>query len=70
MNARNFALAATFAAIMGAPAAAQTADQIQAALNAAHAKYKDIKEGKKPLEILFGDNWVDVALQGKVQEHR
>jgi 4-hydroxy-4-methyl-2-oxoglutarate aldolase len=31
---------------------------------------KDIKEGKQPLEILFGDNWVDTALQGKVQEHR
>jgi len=29
---------------------------------------RDIKEGKKPLEILFGDNWVDAALKGKVQE--
>jgi len=31
---------------------------------------RDIKEGKKPLEIVFGDNWVDTALQGKVQEYK
>ena len=29
---------------------------------------QDIKDGKKPLEIVFGDNWVDAALKGKVQE--
>ena len=28
----------------------------------------DIKEGKKPLEIVYGDNWVDPALKGKVKE--
>ena len=31
---------------------------------------QDIKDGKKPLEILFGDNWVDAALKGRVQEFR
>jgi 4-hydroxy-4-methyl-2-oxoglutarate aldolase len=31
---------------------------------------QDIKDGKKPLEILFGDNWVDAALKGKVKEIR
>ncbi len=30
----------------------------------------DIKEGKKPLEIVFGENWVDAALKGKVEEFR
>ncbi|OGA42738.1 MAG: hypothetical protein A3G24_18295 [Betaproteobacteria bacterium RIFCSPLOWO2_12_FULL_62_13] len=29
---------------------------------------RDIKDGKKPLEILFGDNWVDASLKGKVKE--
>ncbi len=29
---------------------------------------QDIKDGKKPLEIQFGDNWVDAALKGKVKE--
>ena len=29
-----------------------------------------IREGRKPLEIMFGDNWVDTALQGKVQEFK
>jgi 4-hydroxy-4-methyl-2-oxoglutarate aldolase len=31
---------------------------------------QDIKDGKKPLEILYGDSWVDAALKGKVQENR
>lgn len=31
---------------------------------------QDIKDGKKPLEILYGDSWVDEALKGKVQENR
>ena len=31
---------------------------------------RDIREGRKPLEIIFGDNWVDTALQGKVQEFK
>jgi 4-hydroxy-4-methyl-2-oxoglutarate aldolase len=31
---------------------------------------QDIKAGKKPLEILYGDSWVDEALKGKVQENR
>lgn len=31
---------------------------------------QDIKDGKKPLEILYGDSWVDDALKGKVQENR
>lgn len=31
---------------------------------------QDIKNGKKPLEIVFGDSWVDAALEGKVQENR
>lgn len=31
---------------------------------------QDIKNGKKPLEILYGDSWVDEALKGKVQENR
>lgn len=30
----------------------------------------DIKEGKRPLEIIFGENWVDVALKGKVKEFK
>jgi 4-hydroxy-4-methyl-2-oxoglutarate aldolase len=33
-----------------------------------HQQAQDIKDGKKPLEILFGDNWVDAALKGKVKE--
>jgi 4-hydroxy-4-methyl-2-oxoglutarate aldolase len=35
-----------------------------------HQQAKDIREGKKPLEILYGDSWVDAALKGKVQESR
>lgn len=31
---------------------------------------RDIKDGKKPLEILYGDSWVDEALKGKVKESR
>ena len=31
---------------------------------------QDIKNGKKPLEILYGDSWVDEALKGKVQEFK
>lgn len=31
---------------------------------------QDIKDGKKPLEIIYGDAWVDAALKGKVQENR
>ena len=31
---------------------------------------QDIREGKKPLEILYGDSWVDTALKGKVKENR
>jgi glutaminase len=38
-------LASLLAALATVPAAAQKADQINAALSAAHAKYKDIKEG-------------------------
>lgn len=30
----------------------------------------DIREGRKPLEILYGDNWVDAALKDKVTENR
>ncbi|MBI3068299.1 MAG: 4-carboxy-4-hydroxy-2-oxoadipate aldolase/oxaloacetate decarboxylase [Betaproteobacteria bacterium] len=33
-----------------------------------HQQARDIREGKKPLEILFGDDWVDAALKGKVKE--
>jgi hypothetical protein len=35
-----------------------------------HQQAVDIKQGKKPLEIIFGDNWVDVELKGKVQEFK
>ncbi|HSQ03432.1 MAG TPA: hypothetical protein VLN59_05325 [Burkholderiales bacterium] len=31
---------------------------------------RDIKDGRKPLEIVFGDNWVDAALKGKVREFK
>jgi 4-hydroxy-4-methyl-2-oxoglutarate aldolase len=31
---------------------------------------QDIKDGKKPLEIIYGDAWVDARLEGKVQENR
>lgn len=31
---------------------------------------KDIRDGKKPLEILYGSDWVDAALKGKVTENR
>lgn len=31
---------------------------------------RDIRDGRKPLEIVFGDNWVDAALKGKVQENK
>lgn len=33
-----------------------------------HQQARDIREGKKPLEILFGEDWVDAALKGKVKE--
>lgn len=39
-------------------------------MNMEYQQARDIKEGKKPLEILFGDNWVDAALKGKVQEFK
>jgi len=29
---------------------------------------KDINNGQKPLEIVFGDNWLDKALKGKITE--
>jgi len=35
-----------------------------------HQQAADIKQGKKPLEIIFGDNWVDAELKGKVQEFK
>jgi 4-hydroxy-4-methyl-2-oxoglutarate aldolase len=31
---------------------------------------QDIRDGKQPLEIIYGDSWVDAALKGKVQENR
>ena len=31
---------------------------------------KDIKSGKKPLEIVYGDSWVDAALHGKITEFK
>jgi glutaminase len=54
MSARKFAdvrcvlasIAAALAGIATMPLAAQTPEKIQSALDAAHAKYKDIKEGK------------------------
>jgi len=46
-DTRRWALATLVAAALAAPAAwAQTPAEIQAALDAAHAKYKDIQEGK------------------------
>ena len=35
-----------------------------------HQQAADIRQGKKPLEIIFGDNWVDAQLKGKVQEFK
>ena len=35
-----------------------------------HQQATDIKQGKKPLEIIFGENWVDAELKGKVQEFK
>jgi 4-hydroxy-4-methyl-2-oxoglutarate aldolase len=35
-----------------------------------HQQAQDIKDGKKPLEIIYGDSWVDARLEGKVQENR
>jgi hypothetical protein len=35
-----------------------------------HQQAQDIKDGKKPLEIIYGDAWVDARLEGKVQENR
>ena len=35
-----------------------------------HQQAQDIRDGKQPLEILYGDSWVDAALKGKVQENR
>jgi hypothetical protein len=29
---------------------------------------KDINNGQKPLEIVFGDDWLDKALKGKIIE--
>lgn len=31
---------------------------------------ENIKKGEKPLEIVFGDNWVDRAIEGKVREYK
>jgi len=48
-------------------------DVIQRAKKRMDMEYRqarDIREGKKPLEIIFGDNWVDTALKGKVQEFK
>ena len=39
-------------------------------MNMEFQQARDIKEGKKPLEIIFGENWVDEALKGKVQEFK
>lgn len=38
--------------------------------NMEYQQARDIREGKKPLEILYGDNWVDAALKGKVKEFK
>ena len=35
-----------------------------------HQQADDIKQGKKPLEIIYGENWVDADLKGKVQEFK
>jgi 4-hydroxy-4-methyl-2-oxoglutarate aldolase len=42
-------------------------EQAKARMNMEYQQAKDIGEGKKPLEIVFGDNWLDKALRDKVQ---
>jgi len=50
--------------------AAEVAQKARARMDMEYQQARDIKEGKQPLEIIFGDNWVDAALKGKVRENR
>ncbi len=56
-------------AVVPLAVAAEVADKAHARMDMEFQQAKDIKEGKKPLEIIFGDNWVDTALKGKVREN-
>jgi len=42
----------------------------RARMDMEYQQARDIKDGKKPLEIVFGDDWVDAALKSKVQEFK
>lgn len=48
--------------------AADIAEKVAKRMEMEHQQAEDIKAGKLPLEILFGANWVDDALKGKVVE--
>jgi 4-hydroxy-4-methyl-2-oxoglutarate aldolase len=50
--------------------AAEVLKKSKARMDMEYQQAQDIKEGKKPLEILFGDNWVDSALEGKITEFK
>ena len=45
-------------------------ERARARMDMEHQQARDIKDGKKPLEIVFGDDWVAKALAGKVTEIR
>jgi 4-hydroxy-4-methyl-2-oxoglutarate aldolase len=45
-------------------------ERAKARMDMEYQQARDIKDGKRPLEIVFGDDWVAAALQGKVTEIR
>jgi 4-hydroxy-4-methyl-2-oxoglutarate aldolase len=57
-------------AVVPLAAAEEVLAKARARMEMEHQQARDIREGKKPLEILYGDSWVDQALAGKVKENR
>lgn len=57
-------------AIVPLGVAEEVLKQARARMEMEYQQAQDIKDGKQPLEILYGDSWVDAALKGKVQENR
>jgi 4-hydroxy-4-methyl-2-oxoglutarate aldolase len=55
-------------AVVPAGIAAEVARRAEDRMNMEHQQAEDIRNGKLPLEILFGPTWVDDVLKGKITE--
>lgn len=57
-------------AVVPLAAAEEVLKEAKSRMDMEYQQAQDIKDGKKPLEIIYGDSWVDAALKGKVKENR